>query len=96
MHKQTNILSKPKTCYFCINNAVEIDYKDIQAWGNTALYKPEDGSIILAGKARAEQGENKLKGDEVIVSLKEQKISVRGRGKVIITEEDLITPWQLS
>ncbi|OGC04606.1 hypothetical protein A3H38_02970 [candidate division WOR-1 bacterium RIFCSPLOWO2_02_FULL_46_20] len=80
------------------NNVIElagdvgIDYKDIQAWGNTALYKPEDGSIILAGKARAEQGENKLKGDEVIVSLKEQKISVRGRGKVIITEEDLITP----
>lgn len=28
--QQNNLLQKPKTCNFCINNASDIDYKDIQ------------------------------------------------------------------
>lgn len=30
MAKQNNILIKPKSCHFCMNNVTSIDYKDIQ------------------------------------------------------------------
>ena len=35
------------------------------------------------------QTENKLSGEKVSVSLKDQKIAVVGKGKVVITEEEL-------
>ena len=28
--RNNNLLTKPKQCYFCVNNIKEIDYKDIQ------------------------------------------------------------------
>ncbi|MBI3290655.1 30S ribosomal protein S18 [Candidatus Falkowbacteria bacterium] len=30
MAKPNNVISKPRTCHFCTNNAAEIDYKDVQ------------------------------------------------------------------
>jgi len=30
MPKNNNVLVKEKSCYFCLNNAKEIDYKNIQ------------------------------------------------------------------
>ena len=30
MLKQNNQLPKARACYFCVNNTVEIEYKDIQ------------------------------------------------------------------
>lgn len=30
MNKQNNLLVKEKSCYFCINNNIDIDYKDAQ------------------------------------------------------------------
>jgi lipopolysaccharide export system protein LptA len=68
---------------------VRVFYKDIRAFGNAADYLTEESRIILEGDARAFQGENKLRGEKVMVSLKDKKISVVGRGKVIITEEEL-------
>jgi len=68
---------------------VKINYNDIEAWGESANYFTDQGLLELKGMAQAKQGENKLKGDTVLVSLKDQKISVLGSGKVIIGEEDL-------
>jgi len=30
MIKPNNVLTKPKNCHFCLSNANEIDYKDVQ------------------------------------------------------------------
>ena len=71
-----------------LSGAVQINYKDIQATGDAASYFTELGRIDLEGNAHAQQGENELSGEKVRVSLKDQKISVLGKGRVIITEED--------
>ena len=69
--------------------SVKVKYNDIEAVGDSAQYFAESGKIVLSGQAKATQGENKLNGKKVIVSLKDQKISVVGRGKVIISEEEI-------
>ncbi len=66
---------------------VVISYRDIQAWGEVARYLTGENKIILQGNARAVQGDNKLNGNKVVVSLKDQTISVLGKGKVTITEQ---------
>jgi lipopolysaccharide export system protein LptA len=68
---------------------IKITYKDIRAWGSSARYLTDQNRIILEGDARAVQGENKLSGEKVSVSLKDKKISVLGKGKVVIPEEGL-------
>lgn len=65
---------------------VVVNYKDIQAWGDSARYQTTKDLLVLSGNARAVQGENRLQGDQVIVSLGDQTISVVGQGKVIISE----------
>jgi lipopolysaccharide transport protein LptA len=70
-----------------LSGTVNVQYRDIDAWGNTAEYFSEEDKIILKGNARARQADNKLSGEKVMVSLRDQKISVMGRGKAIITEE---------
>jgi len=72
-----------------LTDNVRVSYKDIQATGRSADYFTEENRIILQGDARAIQGENKLRGEKVVVSLKDKKISVMGRGKVVITEEEM-------
>lgn len=72
-----------------LKGKVKIDYKDTQAWGNLARYLTTENKIILEGEAHALQGENRLRGEIVGVSLKDKKISVIGKGKVVIKEEEL-------
>jgi len=72
-----------------LSEKVKINYRDIQAWGDNATYYTESQKIILEGNAYARQTGNELKGEKVIVSLKDKKISVKGRGKFVITEEEL-------
>ncbi|MBU1026546.1 MAG: hypothetical protein KKA31_02330 [Candidatus Margulisbacteria bacterium] len=69
--------------------SVKIDYQDIKAEGDNAEYLTLEEKIILRGNAHAKQADNQLTGKEVIVSLKDQKISVSGKGRVVITEEEL-------
>jgi lipopolysaccharide transport protein LptA len=72
-----------------LDGNVKINYKDILAWGNSASYLTEKQNVILSGDARAEQGDNKLSGDKVLVSLKENKISVLGKSRVVISGEKI-------
>lgn len=67
---------------------VRVHYRDILAWGNAANYFVDREEVVLTGDARATQGENNLTSDKVMVSLKDQKISLLGRSKVVITEEE--------
>ncbi|MBI5400303.1 hypothetical protein HZB07_06870 [Candidatus Saganbacteria bacterium] len=70
-----------------LKDRVKIDYNDIQASGNAAIYLTKEEKIILSGRAQASQGGNSLTGDEVLVFLKDKQISVIGKGKIIINEE---------
>ena len=72
-----------------LSGEVKISYKDIQAWGNSARYLTDSNKVILEGEAHALQGENKLSGEKVSVSLKDKKIAILGKGKVVITEKEL-------
>jgi lipopolysaccharide transport protein LptA len=72
-----------------LTDNVKVAYKDIRAGGSSADYLTEESRIVLEGDARATQGENKLRGKKIVVSLKDEKIYVMGKGKVIITEEEL-------
>lgn len=66
---------------------IKITYKDIIAWGNSANYFTKDNRVEIIGNAHATQGDNNMQGDKVIVSLNEQKVSVAGKGKIVIIDE---------
>lgn len=72
-----------------LTQGTKINYRDILAWGDSAEYLVEEEKIILEGNASALQQDNKLSGDKVLISLKDQKISLIGKGRVTITEEEL-------
>ena len=60
------------------------------AWGNSANYYIDDEIVEIIGNAQAKQGENRLKGKKIRVNLKDQKISVAGKGKIVISEEGIL------
>ncbi|MCU0641273.1 MAG: hypothetical protein MUC35_04200 [Candidatus Margulisbacteria bacterium] len=68
---------------------VSVSYEDIRASGAAADYLVAQQQIILTGTARASQGGSNLTSDRVIVSLKEQRIALAGRSRVVVTEEEL-------
>lgn len=68
---------------------VRINYQDISAEGETADYYIPSQKVILSGQARAVQGSNQLSGSQVMVSLKENKISLVGKSRVIISGEEI-------
>lgn len=69
---------------------VQIFYKDIFAKTDSASYNINDRKIFLTGHAKAMRGKNTLKGEQLIIDLKNNKISVRGRTKAFI-EEEIVT-----
>ncbi|MFA5839934.1 MAG: LptA/OstA family protein [Candidatus Margulisiibacteriota bacterium] len=70
-----------------LNGNVKITYKEIVASGDKASYLTASETIILEGNATAVQGNNHLSGNKVKVALKDNKVSVIGKGKVIYTGE---------
>ena len=65
---------------------VKVTYQDIKASSQTAIYSAVKNNIVLEGNARARQADNKLSGNKVSVSLKDKKIKLLGKGKVVISE----------
>jgi lipopolysaccharide export system protein LptA len=70
-----------------LDGDVKVSYQDITAWGNSADYPTKKELIILSGEARAEQAGSKLSSDKVMVSLKDRKISLLGKSRVVIPED---------
>jgi lipopolysaccharide export system protein LptA len=68
---------------------VRVNYRDISAWGDSADYFTDRQNIVFSGNARANQGENKLSSQQVNVSLKDRKISLLGKSKVIVNSEEI-------
>jgi lipopolysaccharide export system protein LptA len=69
-----------------LSGNVKINYRDIYAEGNSADYYTLDQKVILSGNALAKQGDNRLSGEKVLVSLKDSLISVLGKSRVVITQ----------
>ncbi|HVN67936.1 MAG TPA: LptA/OstA family protein [Candidatus Sulfotelmatobacter sp.] len=67
-----------------LTDNVRINYRDITAAGDSAEYFVAEQKVVLAGHAWAEQAGNQLNGNKVLVSLKDNKISVIGRSRVVI------------
>ncbi|PIS28558.1 hypothetical protein COT42_07570 [Candidatus Saganbacteria bacterium CG08_land_8_20_14_0_20_45_16] len=72
-----------------LDGNVTINYGDIWAFGQTGLYSLKTEEIILNGNAQAKQAENKLQGNAIKVSLKNNSLAVIGKGKVVINEGNL-------
>ena len=72
-----------------LNGNVSLNYNDIRAAGDSSSYFTFLQQVLLRGKAWAEQGNNRLSGDKIIVRLKDRKIYLSGKSKVVITEEEL-------
>ena len=72
---------------FLAHGGVTINYLDIRASAESASYLSASQQVLLEGSARARQGENHLSGEKIMVSLKNQKISLLGKSKVIVKEE---------
>ncbi len=68
---------------------VEIGYRDIRAWGASADYPTRKELIVLSGEARARQADSQLSSDQVMVSLKDRKISLLGKSRVVIPAEQV-------
>jgi len=74
---------------FHLSGNVQLSFQEIQAAGAGAVYSVFPQQFILSGKAWARQGDNNLSGDRIVVYLKEKKISLAGRSRVVITEEEI-------
>jgi len=85
----TNMTYSQRDKTLHLKDRVRVNYNDIQAIGNYATYYTLEEKIVLAGRAQASQAGNSLSGDEVMVSLKDKRIAVIGKGKVIINEEEI-------
>lgn len=81
-------LEKQKILY--AEKEVQIYFKDIFAKTDKASYDINNKKILLSGHAKARRGENELKGDRLIIDLKDNKIIVEGRTKAFI-EEEIVT-----
>ncbi|MFA6549020.1 MAG: LptA/OstA family protein [Candidatus Margulisiibacteriota bacterium] len=68
---------------------VRINYKDSQAQSDNASYMTRTEKIELEGNASARQEENIITGKRLTVGVKDGKIAVAGKGKVVISEEKL-------
>jgi lipopolysaccharide export system protein LptA len=57
---------------------VSIRKADKTAWGEQAVYDRESATILLTGRPVLKQGRNFIKGEEIRVSLDEDRMEVRG------------------
>lgn len=64
---------------------VAITYKDLKGWGGIAEYYINREEAVLRNGAHAIREGNSIKGDEIHIFLKSNKISVKGKTKVKIS-----------
>lgn len=64
---------------------VAITYKDLKGWGGVAEYYINKEEAVLKRGAHAIREGNSIKGDEIHIFLKSNKISVKGQTKVKIS-----------
>jgi len=57
---------------------VEIRKGDKIAWGEEAVYKRQEATILLRGSPSLKQGSNYIKGDEIRVFLSEDRMDIAG------------------
>lgn len=58
---------------------VRLVQEDRVATGDRAVYYPEAEKIVLSGNPQLWRGQNSIRGDEVVVFIKENRVVVRGR-----------------
>ena len=71
-----------------ISEQVKVTRGDIKTWSNEAKYLMKDRKIVLTGNPIFQRRGSKLSGEKVIISLKEQKVIIEGKTKVIVGEEE--------
>jgi lipopolysaccharide export system protein LptA len=68
---------------------VNVSYKDLKGVSGRAKYLIDKEEAILSGNAVTTRGKNTLRGDEIHILFREDKIFVKGKTKVKIGRDDL-------
>ncbi|MFH1386457.1 MAG: LptA/OstA family protein [bacterium] len=71
---------------FKLNNNVKITGSTFTAKGDNAVYLIKDESIVIIGNARGTQGDSTLSSKKIKVSIKDQKLELLGKSKVLVNE----------
>lgn len=67
---------------------VTMVFKDISAVAGIAEYFVGSGTVIMSGSARAARGGSELQGEKLKIDLKNNKMSLEGRSRVVVDEEE--------
>jgi lipopolysaccharide transport protein LptA len=70
---------------------VYFTFSNIKGTAENAKYNLKTQTILLLGKPHAWKGKDEIFGETIYIDLKEEKITTRGKAKVIISEETLQT-----
>jgi lipopolysaccharide export system protein LptA len=85
LNTELAIFSQREGEIYC-QNGVTVLYGNISARSDRAALSPKKEVIVLKGNASAVQKENRLKGEELTMWLKEKKVSVKGKTRIILTD----------
>lgn len=72
-----------------VKGNVRFELDNISAHSEEAEYNLPKQVITFTGQPNAVQGENRISGDKIIISIKDRRVSVAGKGKATIQEENL-------
>lgn len=75
-----------------LTGKINIMHKDIQAVCRRATLLPAKETVILEKGARAQRDQNEIRGDKITINLKNAKISVAGKTKIVVSDEEFDLP----
>ncbi|MFH2034598.1 MAG: LptA/OstA family protein [Candidatus Margulisiibacteriota bacterium] len=84
-----NVVFDQKKKEINLSNNVEVTYLGIKATAKKASYDVAKARITLFDSALLERNNSALKGDKVIISVKEKEFKVSGKTSVTIPEKEL-------
>ena len=70
---------------------VKVSFRDIKAEADEASYDAKKDVVVLSGSASGERGDSRLRGARLKIDIKNNKISIEGKSRVVI-EDELLTP----
>ena len=71
-----------------LSGRVKVMHKDILAHCQQASFFPASETIVLEKRAWAIRGQNEVHGEKITINLKDAKISVAGKTKTVISDEE--------
>ncbi|OGC10159.1 hypothetical protein A2246_04585 [candidate division WOR-1 bacterium RIFOXYA2_FULL_37_7] len=72
-----------------IKNGIVVKYENYKISADTALYNIKNEKMILSSNGILTRGSSKLSGDVIIIDMKTKKVSIQGKSRAIIPDEEI-------